>query len=232
MNAKLDKIDELSKLLSDKDSLSRNLISLCKHFHMSKIMGGCGIVKEKGVPSTVLMLFLLMIRICSVSKFQLYLNKYFSLLDESIGKNCMYRFVNNPKYNWRSLLYGVVKSFLRIVSKEKVESADDDAVRQPCFFVMDDTTLEKFGIAMENISRVFDHICHKYILGFKLLTLSYFDGTSLLPTDFSLHAEKARKALTDLPPSRDVTVSQSNVMVIVQVRSVTGNVTEASLMLP
>ena len=45
MNAKLDKIDELSKLLSDKDSLSRNLISLCKHFHMSKIMGGCGIVK-------------------------------------------------------------------------------------------------------------------------------------------------------------------------------------------
>lgn len=160
---------------------------------MSKIMGGCGIVKEKGVPSTVLMLFLLMIRICSVSKFQLYLNKYFSLLDESIGKNCMYRFVNNPKYNWRSLLYGVVKSFLRIVSKEKVELADNDATRQPCFFVMDDTTLEKFGIAMENISRVFDHICHKYILGFKLLTLSYFDGTSLLPTDFSLHAEKGKK---------------------------------------
>ena len=193
MNAKLSKIDELSKLLSDKDSLSRDLISLCKHFRMGKIMGGCGIIKEKGVPSTVLMLFLLIIRICSTSKFQLYLNKYFGLLDEAIGKNCIYRFVNNPKYNWRSLLYGVVKSFLRIVSKESADkdnSKDDGRLH---FFVMDDTTLEKFGKAMENISRVFDHVCHKYILGYKLLTLSFFDGKSLLPADFSLHAEKGKK---------------------------------------
>lgn len=193
MNAKLDKINELSKLLNDKDSLSRDLVSLCKHFRMSKIMGGCGIVKERGVPSTVLMLFLLIIRICSVSKFQLYLNKYFSLLAESIGKNCIYRFVNNPKYNWRSLLYGVVKSFLRIVSKESLDKTDSKDGGHLSFFVMDDTTLEKFGIAMENISRVYDHVRHKCILGYKLLTLSFFDGKSLLPTDFSLHAEKGKK---------------------------------------
>lgn len=193
MEAKLDKINELSKLLSDKDSLSRNLIALCRYFRMGKIMAGCGIVKKKGVPGTVLMLFLLIIRICSVSKFQLYLNNYFSLLDTSIGKNCMYRFVNNPKYNWRSLLYGVVRSFLRIVSKEKVKAERGKTEKQPSFFVMDDTTLEKSGIAMENISRVFDHVRHKCILGYKLLTLSYFDGTTLLPADFSLHAEKGQK---------------------------------------
>lgn len=145
MNAKLSKIDELSKLLSDKDSLSRDLISLCKHFRMGKLMGGCGIIKEKGVPSTVLMLFLLIIRICSTSKFQLYLN-------------------NNSK--------------------------DDGRLH---FFVMDDTTLEKFGKAMENISRVFDHVCYKYILGYKLLTLSFLNGKSLLSADFSLHAEKGKK---------------------------------------
>lgn len=93
MNAKLDKTDELSKLLCDKDSLSRDLVSLCRRFRMSRIMGGCGIVKKKNVPGTVLMLFLLIMRICSISKFQLYLNKYFGFLEESIGKNCMYRFV-------------------------------------------------------------------------------------------------------------------------------------------
>lgn len=192
MEAKLNKIDELSKFLSNKNALSRDLMSLCKRFRMSKIMSNSGIEKQKGIQSTALLLFLLIIRICGMTKFQLYQNKYFELIDRIVGKNCMYRFVNNPKWSWRSLLYGVAKSFLRIVREESNDTPCDKSVKPTCF-VLDDTTLEKTGITMENISRVFDHVAHKCILGFKAMTLSFFDGTSLIPVDFSLHSEKGKK---------------------------------------
>jgi hypothetical protein len=46
------------------------------------------------------------------------------------------------------------------------------------------------------MGRVFNHVTRKYLFGFKLLLLGYWDGKSLIPTDFSLHRKKEAKALT------------------------------------
>ena len=45
---------------------------------------------------------------------------------------------------------------------------------------------------MENISRVYDHVSGRCVLGFKLLLLAVSDGISTLPVDFSLHREKGK----------------------------------------
>lgn len=58
---------------------------------------------------------------------------------------------------------------------------------------MDDTTLEKTGHHFEGLSRVYDHTSGKHVLGYKMLTLSYFDGKSTIPLDCSLHREKGKK---------------------------------------
>jgi len=55
--------------------------------------------------------------------------------------------------------------------------------------VFDDTLLEKTGKHIEKISRVFDHVTRRYVLGFKLLLMGYWDGVSFIPVDFSLYRE-------------------------------------------
>ena len=85
-------------------------------------------------------------------------------------------------------MIGVVCRFEAILRKEHSETGKP--VR--CF-IIDDTTLEKSGIAMENISRVYDHVSGRCLLGFKLLLLAVSDGISTLPVDFSLHREKGKE---------------------------------------
>ena len=83
-----------------------------------------GITKAQGVPCSVLLLYLLLIRILEVSVFRIYKEKWYGLLDEGVGKNCFYRFLTNASYNWRSLLQGVAKQFLRIVERRGGETGD------------------------------------------------------------------------------------------------------------
>ena len=83
---------------------------------------------------------------------------------------------------------GIARQFLRIV--ERRGGTCDDT---PSFYIVDDTTLEKTGSHFEGLSRVFDHTDGRHKPGYKLLTLSFFDGKSCIPLDCSIHAEKGRK---------------------------------------
>ena len=188
MDAKLDKISELSKILCEKESLGQKIVAVSHEFGLGKLMRQAHITKERGVPCSALLVYLLLIRLLEISVFCFYKSKWFGLLSAEIGKNCFYRFLSNPSYNWRSLLFGVAKQFPRIV--ERRGGTCDDT---PSFYIVDDTTLEKTGHHFEGLSRVFDHTDGSHKLGYKLLTLSFFDGKSSIPLDCSLHAEKGRK---------------------------------------
>lgn len=188
MDAKIDKISELSNILCEKDSIAKKIVAVGREFSLDRLMRQAHITKEQGVPCSVLLLYLLLIRLLDVSLFCFYKAKWFGLLSAEIGKNCFYRFLSNPSYNWRSLLLGIAKQFLRIV--EKRGGTCDDT---PFFYIVDDTTLEKTGCHFEGLSRVFDHTDGRHKLGYKLLTLSFFDGKSCIPLDCSLHAEKGKK---------------------------------------
>jgi len=52
--------------------------------------------------------------------------------------------------------------------------------------------LPKAGRYIEKVSRMFDHVSKRFILGYKLLVMGYWDGSSLIPLDFSLHRERGR----------------------------------------
>jgi hypothetical protein len=65
----------------------------------------------------------------------------------------------------------------------------NDAVK--CLIV-DDSNLPKTGRYIEKISRVWDHVSNRCILGYKLLAMGYWDRTSFIPLDFSLHRERGK----------------------------------------
>jgi len=98
-------------------------------------------------------------------------------------KDTLYRFMNNEKMCWRSLLLSIGVAFIK-----KTRNSKD--ISSPSVFVLDDTTLEKRGSLIEGVSLVYDHTKNKCVEGYKLLTLGYYDGLSFIPLDNSFHSEK------------------------------------------
>lgn len=67
---------------------------------------------------------------------------------------------------------------------------------------------------MENISRVYDHVSGRCLLGFKLLLLAVSDGISTLPVDFSLHREKGKEGafgLSEKPTQETIPVCTGSI---------------------
>ena len=102
-------------------------------------------------------------------------------------KDAFYRLLNNPHVDWRRLLAGFVKHFL---SRSQAPVAGSPA--KPRCWVVDDTIGQKTGRRMEGVGMLFDHVIHRYVLGFKHLVLGFWDGTSFIPVDFSVHRERGK----------------------------------------
>ena len=185
MNAKIDHFSELSKFLGDKSSVCADFLSLLGRFKLGHSLSRLKMEKQKGTKSIVLLQYLLIFRLCGQSIHQS-LHQQFGELIEG-GKNQFYRFLTRPRMDWRRLLLATAKSFFRIVREESTDA------EQERYFILDDTTLEKTGFCMEGISRVFDHVAQKTVLGYKLLLLAVTDRKSTVPLDFSLHAEAGEK---------------------------------------
>ncbi|MCX6235920.1 MAG: transposase [Bacteroidetes bacterium] len=102
-------------------------------------------------------------------------------------KDTFYRLKNNPKVCWRSILWMFSVKFRKVAEQQGRPSAN----RVRCL-VFDDTVISKTGKYIEKVSRVWDHVVNRCVLGYKLLLMGYWDGTSLTPLDFSLHRERGK----------------------------------------
>jgi len=101
------------------------------------------------------------------------------------SNNVFYDLKNNPKVNWRALLYLVALRF-----KNLADVVNTGAVNSVRAFIFDDSPLPKSGIKTELVSRVHDHVSGGFIFGYKILVMGYWDGLSFYPLDFSFHREK------------------------------------------
>ena len=99
-------------------------------------------------------------------------------------KDAFYRLKNNPAICWRVILWMFGIKFIKLVCEqgERISSS-------PSCLIFDDSDLPKTGRYIEKVSRIWDHVSRRYILGFKLLAMGYWDGASFIPLDFSLHRE-------------------------------------------
>ena len=101
------------------------------------------------------------------------------------GNSVYYDLKNNPKVNWRSLLYLVVVRFRKLAVELNPNLSNN--IRA---FIFDDSPLPKTSHKTELVSRVHDHASGDFILGYKILVMGFWDGLSFYPLDFSIHREK------------------------------------------
>ena len=186
MNAKLDNLSELASILSVKSSVETSLLKLFNRFGLGHLLSRMSLEKEQGVSAVQLILSLCLFRVAGESIHSVYKASFHGLL--STGKNCYYRMMTRASMDWRRLLFGMAVRFQCILRKEHAE----DSTLPKCY-ILNDTTLEKSGLAMEHIGYVFDHVKRTCVLGYKLLLCAFFDGKSTLPIDFSIHCERGKK---------------------------------------
>ncbi len=169
--------------MSVKSSTNTSILALFAKFSLGRVLSRHAIDKMRGVDMVQLILSLMLFRINQKTVGAMYNARFYGLLET--GKNCYYRLMNRSEMNWRVVLLSMACRFRSIVRKYKAEES-----RIPQCYIVDDTTEEKTGFHLEGLSRVFDHVRHACVPGFKLLVLAIFDGRSTYACDFSLHREK------------------------------------------
>ena len=185
MDANLGNLSEMGKLLSVKDDVCGKLVTYFGLMNLGRMLSRLRLEKQQGVGVAQLVLSLCLFRIAGESVHALWRKRFHGLLET--GKNCYYRLLGRVWMDWRKLLLRVSTRFCAIVRDKGAEDT-----HQPKCFIIDDTLIEKAGLKIERVSRVFDHVTRRCVLGFKLQLLAFFDGRSTIAADFSVHREKGK----------------------------------------
>jgi hypothetical protein len=144
-------------------------------------------VKQKGIPVLQLISILITFPFLGQSNVHKFTNSYWNKFSKH-GKDAYYRLKNNSKINWRGFLFAIIIRTLSVFNSRK---SDKEATNQSVkAFIFDDTSIEKFGKFIEGVSRIWNHVVHRHVLGFQLLVMGLYNGTMFLPINFSLHREK------------------------------------------
>jgi len=187
MIPKIDSLSEISNLYSNQEVVCNSLRKIFDRLNITRALAsGKGFQKNgRAVPLLLMLLIMKMLK-GNHSIHSLWKKDFYQFIDS--GKNGFYRFLNRPQTDWRRVL--------AYVSKKYRSTVDDHGLSLPkteACFILDDTILEKTGVAMEGISRVYDHNSDTCVLGYKMLVLGYNDGTTTQALDFSLHRESVKK---------------------------------------
>lgn len=178
-------LHELKSLLENDDKKSFNLYQVFDLFKSKRLDNLFIEYKVKGLAFATIFYQLIEMTILNFT-----VHQYSSRNEEPDAgkKDVYYRLKNDPRIDWRMIIYMLVNRFLFMVRTYQEDPSD-----KPRCLITDDTVLPKRGKTIEGIGKVFDHKDHGYKLGFKGLFLALFDGKSFLPLDFSLHSEKGKR---------------------------------------
>lgn len=157
----------------------------CKFGNAIKELGICrflkqsNIRKKKGGSVYEIFQFLLLLVFQNCNLFH-FLNS--KKQDMAFSKNTYYRFLNEPGYNWQRFLTllsaRVIAYFSSLTHRERVKC-----------LVLDDSVIERNrSKQVELLSWIYNHVTHRMVRGFNMLTLGWTDGYSFVPAAFNMMA--------------------------------------------
>lgn len=171
----------MTSILSDyKENLQTKsyISSFLTRFHVLDALKASDIKKIKGYPMALLLQFLVGLTFTRKNLFRL-----FDQLkqDKPFGKDQVYRLFDNPNANWRLFLLilgsTIINDFITPLTRTE----------RPKVLIFDDSLYSRNrSKKVELLARVYDHVEHRYVKGFRMLTAGWSDGASFIPLAFSL----------------------------------------------
>ena len=150
-----------------------------KH-HVGKLLKQCNGTKEKGVSAVSLLKYKLSNIFVGRS---MYMQQRTGSFKEDFSKNTFYRFLNSTRTNWLRFTSLLAAD---IVNNDIKDLTDDSRKN---VFIIDDSLFNRTSCKKTELgSRVFDHTEMKFKKEFRMLTLSWSDGNTLIPVNSCLLA--------------------------------------------
>ena len=150
-----------------------------KH-HVGRLLARCNGMKEKGVSSVSLLRYKLSNIFVGRS---MYMQQRTGSFKEAFSKNTFYRFLNSSKTN---LLRFTSLLAADIVNHDIRDLTDPERKN---VFIIDDSLFNRTSCKKTELgSKVFDHTDMHFKKGFRMLTLSWSDGNTLIPVNSCLLA--------------------------------------------
>ena len=149
-------------------------------YHVGKLLKQCNGTKEKGVSAVSLLKYKLGNIFNGRS---MYMQQRTGSFKEEFSKNTFYRFLNSTKTNWlrfTSLLAAqIINNDIRKLTADSRKNV----------FIIDDSLFNRTSCKKTELgSKVFDHTGMNFKKGFRMLTLSWSDGNTLMPVNSCLLA--------------------------------------------
>jgi hypothetical protein len=178
--------------MQTKDFIHEGQVDECKanridnffsSFNIATILNRCRIRKAKGFAAKDI--FFTLFAVSFFGK-----DFYHDVIDNKdieFGKDAVYDFLKRETFNWRKFILCLAVQI--ILFFEKLTSKQREKV-----LIVDDSTLERPRSKMvELLARVYDHADHRFLKGFRFLSVCWSDGASFLPLDFALLSSAKKK---------------------------------------
>ena len=175
----------ITQTVKEWNSISQTISKFMKKFYLGSLLNSCNANKSKGYRPFQVFEYLISLIFGDRSMYMSYLTDNHAPI---FKKDTVYRFLNNPGIHWQKL---TALLSAKIIKEDLVPLTSEDRKQ---VFIIDDTLYERArSKQVELLSRVYDHVEHRYAKGFRLLTLGWSDGNSFVPVVGSLLASEEDK---------------------------------------
>ena len=166
----------ITQATQNDNQISKSIKRFFTRFHVSSALKASNAYKKKGVPVMEIFQYLFLLIFSNRS---MYMNLITGRNTPDFAKDTVYRFMKMIQINWIR--------FTTILSARIIRDAifPLDSEERANLFIIDDTMFER------NRSKNAEH--HKYLFGFRMLTLGWSDGSSFLPVNSILLSTENRK---------------------------------------
>ena len=165
--------------------ISKSIKRFFTRFHVYSALKASNAYKKKGVPVMEIFQYLFLLIFSNRS---MYMNLITGRNTPDFAKDTVYRFMKMIQINWIR--------FTTILSARIIRDAifPLDSEERANVFIIDDSMFERNrSKKAELLAKVYDHAKHKYLFGFRMLTLGWSDGSSFLPVNSILLSTENRK---------------------------------------
>ncbi|QZT38340.1 transposase [Halosquirtibacter xylanolyticus] len=183
---------ETHSFFSSSEKGINRIISLYKLLNLGQLKLGVKELPQSTYFKSDILLGLLLFPIFSIPNIYSYSKHYLSEMLEA-QKNTFYRFKNNSQIDWRTIVSSCNNKLFGQIAKN---SHSHDCNQAERCLIIDDTDFEKSTYKTEHVSKIWSHVTHRYMFGFKGLFLGLWDGKSYFTLDFSLHKERGKNKKT------------------------------------
>ena len=162
----------------DEELLSKKMQVFFRRYQVSRILRAANAYKLRGVP--VLSIFLLVFRMVFQQR-SVYTQMHLQSAAMPFGKDTFYRFMNSCRIHWRRFTTELAAAIIH-ATLAPLTQADRINV-----LILDDSIYHRArSKKVELLARLYDHAKKEFSYGFRMLTLCWSDGNTLLPVSHTL----------------------------------------------